>query len=173
MSRGKHQDGRWYARAARHKRQNPICLGCWAAFGAVPATVSDHVIPITAQGGSLLAGELQPACRCCHSTTKRELERRFKLGQATINDLRLDSEMAKQLARRQRGVLRYGLDGRILDPNDPSNEVRTYSEDMPSEPLEWVRIDGEDKPATPEPTHSLPKHLRATLERQRARAKAQ
>jgi hypothetical protein len=153
MSRGGHQDGRWYARAARHKRQNPICLGCWAAFRrAVPATVSDHVIPVTAQGGSLLAGELQPACRRCHSTTKRELERRFALGQCQPSDLRLDSEMAKQIARRQRGMMHYGLDGRPLD--DPLVEHGPLPALLP-EPVQRVTSDDEAEAAAPEPARSI------------------
>jgi hypothetical protein len=167
MSRGGHQTGKWYKRAARHKRQNPMCLCCWSVGRAQAVEVADHIVPL-ALGGNLLNGELQSACRRCHDSVKRELERRFKLGQATVNDLRLDSAMAKQLARRQRGVMRYGIDGHILDPDDPSNEVRTYSEKVPPEPIEWVRIAGEDKPAAPQPARQLPAHLRSMLERQKA-----
>jgi hypothetical protein len=164
---GHYQTGLWYKRAARQKRLHPVCLGCAAIGRTTAAEIADHVIPI-AQGGDLLRGELQSACRKCHDTVKRELERRFKLGQATVNDLRLDSAMAKQLARRQRGVMRYGIDGHILDPDDPSNEVRTYSEKVSPEPIEWVRIAGEDKPAAPQPARQLPAHLRSMLERQKA-----
>jgi hypothetical protein len=167
MSRGKHQDGRWYARARRYKRRNPVCL-CCSAIGVVrPAEITDHTIPVTAQDGSLLAGELQSCCRRCHDTVKRELERRFKLGQATASDLKLDSPMAQRLRRQQRGEMRYGVDGRPLDPDHPSNQERTYS-DVPSEALEWVRIDGKEEPATPEPARTLPKHLAAALARQKA-----
>jgi 5-methylcytosine-specific restriction protein A len=130
MSRGGHQTQKWYRASARQKRKDPICLCCWAAFERVrPATVSDHVIPVTSAAGSLLKGELQSCCREHHDTTKRELERRFALGQCTAADLRLDSRLAIELARgRER---RYGEDGRILDLSDPSNAVRAYPLDLP------------------------------------------
>jgi hypothetical protein len=162
MSRGKHQDGRWYKASARQKRKSPICLCCWATFRrVVPAEVSDHIIPIT-QGGDVLKGSLQSACRRCHDTVKRSLEALFRQGKCTAADLRLDSEMAKKLRRRQPGVMRYGVDGMPLDDPDVGRE--------PLPPLtEWVRIAGDDEePATPEPARTLPKHLAAALARQKA-----
>jgi hypothetical protein len=162
MSRGGHQTGRWYKASARQKRKDPICLCCWATFGrAVPAVIADHVIPVTAEGGSLLAGELQSACRRCHDTVKRELERLFAQGKCSASDLRLDSRLAQRLRRQQGGVMRYGVDGMPLDEPDVGRE--------PLPPLtEWVRIDGEEEPAAPQPARQLPAHLRAMLERQKA-----
>jgi hypothetical protein len=148
MPRGTYQSAAWYKRSDRQLRASPLCLCCAAIGRTTPATVADHIVPIT-QGGSLLAGELQSCCRKCHDGVKRELERRFRLGQATVNDLRLNSAMAQQLRRQQRGEMRYGLDGHILGPSDPSNEVRTYSEDLPPEPVQWVLDDDRAEAAAP------------------------
>jgi hypothetical protein len=167
MSRGGHQTGRWYKRSARHKRQNPTCLCCSAIRVTRPAEIADHVVPVTAQDGDLLKGEIQSCCRRCHDTVKRALEALFQQGKCRVEDLKLDSKMAQRLRRRQPSTMRYGIDGRILDPDDPSNQKRPYS-DGPSEALAWVRIDGKEEPATPEPTRTLPKHLAAALARQKA-----
>jgi hypothetical protein len=161
MSRGGHQTGRWYKRSARHKRQNPTCLCCSAIRVTRPAEIADHVVPVTAQDGDLLKGEIQSCCRRCHDGVKRRLEQLYSQGKCTIADLRLDSDMAKRLRRQQRGTMRYGLDGRPLDDPDVGRE--------PLPPLtEWVRIDGREEPATPEPARSLPQHLARALARQRA-----
>jgi hypothetical protein len=132
MSRGGHQDGRWYKRSDRQLRANPLCICCFAIGRTTAAELSDHVIPVTSEGGSLLAGELQSACKACHGGVKRELERRYRLGQCKAADLKLDSELAKQLARRR--YRRIGLDGRPVDPLDEANVERTYSVDVNSKP---------------------------------------
>jgi hypothetical protein len=107
------------------------------------------VIPVTSAAGSLLKGELQSCCREHHDTTKRELERRFALGQCTAADLRLDSKLAIELARgRER---RYGEDGRILEQTDPTNVERTYPTEAPPEPVQWAHSDDEAEAAAPSP----------------------
>jgi HNH endonuclease len=161
MSRGGHQDGRWYARAARHKRQNPVCLCCWSIGRTRAAEVADHVIPVTSEGGSLLAGELQSCCRGCHDSVKRKLEQLYSQGKCRVEDLKLDSPLAKKLRRQQRGEIRYGVNGRPLDDPDDGRE--------PLPPLtDWVRIDGKEEPATTAPARTLPRHLAAALARQKA-----
>jgi HNH endonuclease len=132
MSKGRHQDGRWYKRSDRQLRANPLCLCCFAICRTTAAELSDHIVPVS-NGGDLLRGELQSACRRCHDTVKRELERLFKLGKCKAADLRLDSELAKQLARRR--YRRFGVDGRVIDPNDESNIERVYSLDLEGKPL--------------------------------------
>jgi hypothetical protein len=129
-------------------------LCCWSIGRTRAAEVADHVIPVTSEGGSLLAGELQSCCRRCHDSVKRKLEQLYSQGKCRVEDLKLDSPLAKKLRRQQRGEMRYGVDGRILDPDDPSNQERTFS-DVPSEALEWVRIDGKEEPATTAPARTL------------------
>jgi hypothetical protein len=84
-----------------------LCLCCRAIGRTTKAEVSDHVLPIAL--GGRWQGELQPASARCHSTVKRELERRFKAGRCAASDLRLDSKMAMELARMQYRTI--GIDG--------------------------------------------------------------
>jgi hypothetical protein len=72
--------------------------------------------------------------------------------------LRLDNEMAKQIARRQRGMMRYGLDGRPLD--DPHVEHGPLPALLPllpelPEPVQRVTSDDEAEAAAPEPALSI------------------
>jgi hypothetical protein len=107
-----HQSAYWKKRAALWLRLHSLCVGCKAIGRTIVATMCDHVVPISA-GGSW-QGEVQSVCRECHDVVKRELERRFKAGKATADDLRLDSPMAQELARKL--YTRTGLDGwPILD----------------------------------------------------------
>jgi hypothetical protein len=168
MPRRTHQSGAWYKRSDRQLARDPLCLCCFAVGRATPATVADHVIPVS-NGGDLLRGELQSACRRCHDGIKRKLEQLYRQGKCTAADLRLDSAMARQLACRQRGVMRFGVDGHPLDPNDPSNAVRTYPIDLPPEPVQWVLDDDRAEAAAPEPPRSLPRHIASLLARGRQR----
>jgi hypothetical protein len=53
---------------------------------------------------------------------KRALETLFEQGKCRVEDLKLDSAMARQLRRQQRGVMRYGVDGMPLDEPDVGRE---------------------------------------------------
>jgi HNH endonuclease len=102
-----HQHAWWKKRSIAFLRANVLCLCCRAIGRTTKAEVSDHVLPIAL--GGRWQGELQPACARCHSTVKRELERRFKAGRCAASDLRLDSKMAMELARMQYRTI--GIDG--------------------------------------------------------------
>lgn len=82
------------------KHRNPLCLGCQAVERISATEVTDHIIPH--KGDKLLlwnAANWQPACREHHDIIKQRLEDMVAKGKASASDLRLDSELAKQLTR--------------------------------------------------------------------------
>jgi hypothetical protein len=118
MSRGGHQCNAWYKRSDRQLRANPLCLCCSAVGIVRPAELSDHIVPVS-NGGDLLRGGLQSACKSCHDGVKRKLEQLYRQGKCNVEDLRLDSKMAQQLRRQQRGMMRYEVTGKPLFEDEP------------------------------------------------------
>jgi 5-methylcytosine-specific restriction endonuclease McrA len=102
-----HQSAWWKRRAAAWIRLNRLCLCCKSIGRVIVAVICDHVVPVS-QGGAW-DGPIQSACRRCHSTIKRHLEALFAAGRCTEADLRLDSKLAQELARKE--YRRVGLDG--------------------------------------------------------------
>ena len=80
------------------KHQHPLCLGCQAVGRVVATDVTDHIIPHKGDP-DLLSDESnwQPACRKHHDVIKQQLERMYAAGRIRAIDLRLDSDLAKEL----------------------------------------------------------------------------
>jgi hypothetical protein len=103
----------WEVRAREFLKANPWCAGCAVANrGKRPATIADHIIPISA-GGDLLSGPLQPLCHYCHQSVKARLEGVYRRGGCTAEGLRVGSAEWRQLHRPM--CRRDGL------PSDPSH----------------------------------------------------
>lgn len=91
-------DTRWDREALSFKRDHPLCLGCQAVGRIVATEVVDHVEP---HKGDMVKfwnkAMWQSACRWHHDVIKQQLERLYEQGKATLADLWLDSEKAKEL----------------------------------------------------------------------------
>lgn len=87
----------WDRYSKRRMREQPLCIGCLAAGFTVPATVTDHVVPH--DGDKTLFWDRsnhQSACgTLCHSRVKQILETRWRRGELSAGDLRLDSAAAQ------------------------------------------------------------------------------
>jgi hypothetical protein len=107
----------WHKRRAQFIADNPDCL-CCASVGVrgVPATIADHVEPLTMASADFLTAPLQPACLLCHQSVKRTLENAYRRGEIKAADLRLDSAVAKRL---RGALLGCDRDGMPLDPTHP------------------------------------------------------
>lgn len=89
----------WDRASAAFKCAHPLCLGCQAIGRIEPATVTDHVKPHRGDMAVFWDSSLwQPACDWHHNEVKQRLERLFDQGLASVSDLRLDSEKAKQIS---------------------------------------------------------------------------
>jgi 5-methylcytosine-specific restriction protein A len=102
-----HQSTYWKKRASAWLRLNPLCICCKAIGRTIAAAIVDHVVPVWAGGD--WRGPIQSCCRRCHDSVKRKLEALYKAGKATADDLRLDSKLAQELARKE--YMRTGVDG--------------------------------------------------------------
>jgi 5-methylcytosine-specific restriction protein A len=92
-------DTRWDKAAAQFRSANPLCRGCLALGRAVPAEVVDHVEPHKGDMVKFWRTEMwQASCAWHHDKIKAQLEALFERGQATIDDLWLDSALARRLA---------------------------------------------------------------------------
>ncbi len=101
-SRSRGYDNRWDKAAATFKRRHPCCLGCAAIGKHARTEVVDHVEPHKGDQIKFWNTALwQPACAWHHNAIKPELERLFFLGQASVDDLWLNSELAKRLSNRK------------------------------------------------------------------------
>ena len=100
-ARGRGYTAKWDKASKAFLRANPYCRGCLALGRAEPARLTDHVIPHRGDTHLFWQRELwQPSCRWHHDVVKERLEHLFDAGQVTAEDLWLDSEVAKDLARR-------------------------------------------------------------------------
>jgi 5-methylcytosine-specific restriction protein A len=90
----------WKARRAAQLFEHPTCRMCEATGRLVSANVADHVIPHKGDEVLFWHGELQSLCQPCHDAGK---------------------------ARQERGGWDSAcdLDGWPIDPNHPSNAVRS------------------------------------------------
>jgi hypothetical protein len=88
-----HDSYAWEKRAKQFLAEHSDCLGCKSRGRHARATIADHIVPIN-QGGDLMHGELQALCQWCHQSTKRRLERVFRMRECTKDDLRIDSKLA-------------------------------------------------------------------------------
>ena len=72
-------DRPWQRLRAWVLRREPLCRPCKKAGKTVPAVEVDHIKPISeAPELRLVASNLQPMCKSCHSAkTMRELNSRF------------------------------------------------------------------------------------------------
>ena len=100
-ARGRGYTAKWDKASKAFLRANPYCRGCLALGRAEPARLTDHVIPHRGDTHLFWQRELwQASCRWHHDVVKERLEHLFDAGQVTAEDLWLDSEVAKDLARR-------------------------------------------------------------------------
>jgi hypothetical protein len=82
--------------------------------------IVDHIVPVAFDPSGLLdPANLQPACRWHHDVCKRALELRWKLKQASMSALRLDSACAIAYTI-QRYPVPIGTDGYPLFELAPS-----------------------------------------------------
>jgi hypothetical protein len=102
----------WNKLAAQFLRACPYSLGCWAVNIVEPATVVDHIRPLTRYRGQDVCDPagLQSACRFHHDNVKRALELKVWLGELPEAALKLDSIWAQRLTT-QRCAISVGVDG--------------------------------------------------------------
>lgn len=62
-------NGEWKRLRLLKLRQEPLCRLCLSVGRTVPATVVDHILPIT-DGGTNATENLQPLCKRCHDSIK-------------------------------------------------------------------------------------------------------
>ena len=95
-------DFRWRQAALAYLKKHRLCCGCLAVDRTELAVLVDHIIPHF--GDRVLfwdSNNWQPACRWCHDAVKSRLEHLFTSGQCTAEDLKLNSEKAVEIYRRQ------------------------------------------------------------------------
>ena len=101
----------WDRVAADFKQRNFWCACCLVAGIRSPTAVVDHIVPIVDAPQRLLDHtNLQPLCRDCHDTIKRELERLWRVGKIKVSDLDARSDAAYALHRKLHR-LAIGVDG--------------------------------------------------------------
>lgn len=91
-------DARWNKTSIQFKREHPLCLGCQAVGLVTAVEITDHIVP--PKGDKALfwnPANWQPSCKQHHDIVKQRLERLFEQGNASLSDLRLDSEKAKRI----------------------------------------------------------------------------
>lgn len=111
-SRDRGYSNRWDKESKAFKLANPFCLGCLALGRKCSATVTDHIVPHRGDMGLFWdKRNWQPSCGWHHDVIKQRLELLFLEGQATVKDLRLDSDLAKQMSKANPPISRIGLDG--------------------------------------------------------------
>lgn len=91
----------WDRASRAFRRDHPLCLGCSALGRVAVAELTDHVVPH--RGDMVLfwdRSRWQPSCRWHHDVVKQRLEELFERGQVGGDDLRLDSAVAIELARK-------------------------------------------------------------------------
>lgn len=92
---------RWDKASRAFLRANPYCRGCLALGRAEPARLTDHVVPHRGDMTLFWSRDLwQASCRWHHDAVKERLEHLFEAGRIAAEDLWLDSEVAKDLARK-------------------------------------------------------------------------
>lgn len=70
---------RWINDRKAHLRANPLCIECKKQSRVTPATVSDHIIPISKGGNEWDWGNRQALCESCHNKKNaRERNSKYK-----------------------------------------------------------------------------------------------
>lgn len=93
----------WDKAAKTYKVLHPFCVGCHAIGLRGNADVVDHVEPHKGDPAKFWDQTMwQSACRWHHDVVKKRLEMMFERGEIAIDDLRLNSAVAKRLSRRIR-----------------------------------------------------------------------
>lgn len=92
--------GEWSAASADYRRNNPLCIGCFAVGRYEAATVTDHIVKH--DGDHQLFWDRdnwQASCKWHHDVVKQRLEDMAARGQVGRPALRLDSADAVRLTR--------------------------------------------------------------------------
>ena len=100
----------WDRESLHYRRQHPLCLGCEAMGRVTPTKVTDHIQPH--RGSKTLFWDplnRQPACRWHHDVVKQRLERMWDAGEIGVDELRLDSAAALEVARRAEAAATHGV----------------------------------------------------------------
>lgn len=89
---------RWSKARDTHLRNHPLCLGCNAVGLVTAAKIVDHVDPHHGDPVKFWdTGMWQSCCEWHHNSIKQTLEDRYAKGAAKLDDLWLNSDMAKRL----------------------------------------------------------------------------
>lgn len=92
-------NARWAKARKTHLHNSPICRGCEAEGVIVAATVVDHVDPHHGDPEKFWNTAMwQSCCKWHHDSVKQRLEQLYERGQASLNDLWLDSPLALKIA---------------------------------------------------------------------------
>jgi hypothetical protein len=94
-------DEQWLKARTNYLRAHRECVGCKAVGLAITADVVDHIIPH--RGDQQLfrnPTNWQPSCFWHHSMVKAALERMWEAGAIKVDQLRLDSDEAIAITRR-------------------------------------------------------------------------
>lgn len=70
----------WRKLRNRFIRNNPVCVHCEQQGVVTPASVADHITPITQGGEPLCESNLQPLCATCHNKKSAAESRASKGG---------------------------------------------------------------------------------------------
>ena len=112
-SRQRGYTAEWERAAAAFQRENPLCRGCLALGRVTASELVDHVVPH--RGDRTLfwdQSKWQSSCRWHHDVIKARLERMVDERSIDADQLWLDSETAKRLAKLYpRRPTTVGLDG--------------------------------------------------------------
>jgi 5-methylcytosine-specific restriction endonuclease McrA len=82
-----------------YRQRHPLCLGCAACDRVSAAELVDHVVPHKGDHSLFWDGaNWQPSCRWHHDVVKQRIEALYLKREATKEDLRLDSAMAKAMS---------------------------------------------------------------------------
>lgn len=85
-------DGAWRKLRAWHLSRHPLCVYCQQLGRVTPATVVDHIKPITGKNDPtrLDPTALQSLCAPCHDGAKQQLDLTGRLRGAGIDGVPLD-----------------------------------------------------------------------------------
>jgi hypothetical protein len=101
---------RWKDRRAALK-DGAGCVLCLRFGLHEPATIADHIQPVT--NGGAFEGDLQPVCANCHKL-KRLIEGRWRRGELPVSELNL--AVSREGARLRAAAFGVGVDGMPICP---------------------------------------------------------
>jgi 5-methylcytosine-specific restriction enzyme A len=85
---------KWQQARLGYLAKHPLCVCCLANERVTPARMVDHVVPHEGDMTVFWRSEdWQALCDDCNQRIKQPIELRFKAGQATAHELRLDRRM--------------------------------------------------------------------------------